>query len=131
MEIVVSHTQGNVPVTVFQLKGTYRSNEEIKDLAQSEFDNGARYMVVDFSDVDFMGSAGLQGILFMYELLRGDISEEEKKEIDQGISAGTYTSPHLKLLKPNELVKEVLNLTGYDMFLEIYEDLEDVVSSFK
>ena len=130
MEIVVSHSQGNVPVTVFHLKGTFRANEAIKELGQSDFDNGARHMVVDLSDVDFMGSAGVQGILFMYELLRGDISEEEKKEIDQGISAGTYTSPHLKLLKPNELVKEVLKLTGYDMFLEIYEDLEEVVKSF-
>ncbi len=130
MEIIVSHAQGNVPVTVFHLKGSFRANEEIKELAQTEFDNGARYIVVDFSDVDFMGSKGLQGILAIYEMLRGDISEKEKQVIDQGISSGTYTSPHLKLLKPNELVKEVLNLTGYDIFLEVYENLEEVVNSF-
>jgi hypothetical protein len=63
-------------------------------------------------------------------LMRTDATSENNEAVKRGIAVGTYTSPHLKLLKPNPKVLDVLKLTGYDMFLQIHNGYNHAIASF-
>lgn len=130
MEITVSHQQGRVPVTVFHLKGDLMSDEELTALAEDAFQDGARNLLLDLSEVPYMSSQGLRALNRLYTLLRTDAVEESDAAVKAGIAAGTFKSPHLKLLNPSKHVREVLSIAGYDMFLEIHRSLKDAVASF-
>jgi hypothetical protein len=130
MEISVSQQQGRVPVTVLRLKGPVTDNEELEQRAQEAFDGGARNILLDLSEVPYMATAGLRALHAIYMLLRSDAPEESDEATKAGIAAGTFTSPHLKLLNPAAYVLEVLSAAGYDMFLEIHRDAKRAIASF-
>src|SRR5947207_6305299 len=130
MEIAVSHEQGRVPVTVFRIKGAITSNKELEQGAKEAFDAGMRDLLLDLTDVPYIATSGLRALHYIYALLRTDAPAESDEAVQKGIRAGTFTSPHLKLLKPSEHVIEALKVAGYDMFLEIHRDLNRAVASF-
>ncbi|HWQ14007.1 MAG TPA: STAS domain-containing protein [Roseiflexaceae bacterium] len=130
MEITVSHEAGRVPITVLHVKGAVTSNRELEQAAQAAFDGGARNILIDLTEVPYMATAGLRALHFIYTLLRTDAPEESDEAVKRGISAGTFYSPHLKLLRPSAHVSEALKVAGYDMFLEIHRDLKRAVASF-
>jgi len=130
MKISVSQEQGRVPVTVFHIDGNLTSEEELEEMARRAYEGGARNILLDLTDVPFMASSGLRALHYIYTLLRTDAQEESDGVVRKGIAAGTWTSPHFKLLKPNRNVLEVLRTTGYDMFLEILTDRKRAIASF-
>ena len=130
MKISVSQEQGRVPVTVFHIDGNLTSEEELQEMARQAYEGGARNILMDLTDVPFMASAGLRALHYIYTLVRADTPEESDGVVRKGIAAGTWTSPHFKLLKPNRNVLEVLRTTGYDMFLEILTDRKQAIASF-
>jgi hypothetical protein len=131
MDIVVSHEQGRVPVTVFHIKGSVTGDEQLQNLAQEHHATGTRNVLLDLTEVPYMSSQGLRALHYMYTLLRSGTPEESDEAVSSGIAAGTFTSPHLKLLKPSKHVLEVLKATGYDMFLEIHDDYKQAIASFR
>lgn len=124
MEIAISQEQGRVPVTVFQVKG--RVNLGTAELLQAEarkaIESGARDLLLDLSEVDSLTSAGLRALHHIYNLLHD--------ESPTGQSGGDVKSPHLKLLNPPAGVRSVLKIAGFDMFLEVHDDLKAAVASF-
>ncbi|MEK6221390.1 MAG: STAS domain-containing protein [Chloroflexota bacterium] len=130
MEITTSQADTNNAVTVHHLNGTFRRNEPLEESVQAAYDAGARLMVIDFKGVDYMSSAGLRAIHYSFTLLRSGESKEESDKVRQGIQDGSYTSPQLKLSNVNDRVMEVFSLTGYDMFLDIFDSLEEALASF-
>ena len=130
MDVSVSQAQGKVPVTIFRITGAVTDNQELEALAQTAYDGGARSIVLDLTDVPYMATAGLRALHAIFTLLRMDSPEESDEATKAGIAAGTFMSPHLKLLNPSAHVLEVLKVAGYDMFLEIHRDLNQAVASF-
>jgi hypothetical protein len=130
VEITVSHEAGRVPVTVFHIKGAVTSNQELEQAARQAYEAGARNILLDLAEVPYMATAGLRALHFIYTLLRTDAPEESDEAVKRGISAGTFYSPHLKLLRPSAHVTEALRIAGYDMFLEIHRDVKRAVESF-
>ena len=133
MDVTISHAQGHSPVTVFQIDGDIDSSnhEELERIVFQEIDAGARYILFDLSVVPFMSSAGFRTFMKVFKRLRSlseGISEEESHK---GINTGTYKSPNLKLLKPNKLVAGTMKIAGFDMFLEVHEDMPAAIASFK
>lgn len=128
MEITVLQEQGKVPVTVFKIKGNVTSDVELQEQAQKAHASGTHYILLDLSEVPYMSSAGLRALHSIFSLLRthGASNEETKA----GITSGTYLSPNLKLYKPNDHVREVLKISGYDMFLEIHTNYDKAIASF-
>lgn len=121
LEITVSHEQARVPVTVMHLNG--RANlgtvERLLAKAQQIIASGARYLLLDLSNVPSMTSAGLRVIHQIYRLLH------------ETAPAGSAThSPYLKLLAPTPDVLRVLRIAGYDSLLEIHDNLKDAAASF-
>jgi hypothetical protein len=130
VEILVSHEQGRVPVTVFHIKGDITHAEQLQNLAQDSFEQGIRYLLLDLGEVPFIGSSGLRALHVIYTLLRSDAPDERDEVVRLGLRDGTYKSRHLKLLKPSETVMKALSLAGYDMFLEVHHDLKEAIASF-
>jgi hypothetical protein len=124
--------QGRVPVTVLQVHGDIDSNtyDQLQTQASGMFQSGSRHMLLDLSDVPYISSAGIRALHYIFNLYRSEAQGESEESIRKGLRDGTYKSPNLKLLKPNQGVSKVLGLSGYDMFLEIYQDLNSALNSF-
>ena len=134
MEIKVSKENGRVSVTVVHVDGNIDSSNfgTFEAKVDELIDSGSRYILMDFSHVPYISSAGLRVINKVYNRLRSlhpDI-ELNDDEVKDGIRTGTYKSPHLKLLNLSELAKGSFELSGFDMFLETFTNLKTAVASF-
>jgi anti-anti-sigma factor len=132
MEITASTVQGKVPVSEIFLKGDLdaSSAEAFNDATAKLVEGGAKNILIDMSGVPFMSSAGIRSLHALYISLHPTGSEGEKDAVYKGISAGTYSAPHLKLLNPNKKVTEAIKLSGLDMYLKIYHNEQEAVEAF-
>jgi anti-anti-sigma regulatory factor len=119
-------------VTVFQIKGVLdaTSSEKLEAQAQDAVRDGTQNLLLDLGEMSFLSSAGLRAIHSVFMLLRSDYPGESDEVVRKGIAAGTFKSPHLKLLKPSKDVRRTLELAGFDMFLEIYSNRKKALASF-
>jgi anti-anti-sigma factor len=134
MEIKVSTENGRVPVTVVHVDGNIDSatSDVFKAKTDDLIKGGARYILVDLSHVPFVSSAGLRTLHGIFNTLRAmnpdaNLSDEDVKK---GISAGTYKSPHLKLLNLSKETKTAFELSGFDMYIETFTDMKTALASF-
>jgi len=134
MEIKVSTENGRVPVTVLHVDGNIdaSTSETFQAKAKELIDSGTRYILVDLAHVPFISSAGLRVLNDVFNELRAlhpdaNLSEED---VRKGISAGTYKSPHLKLLNLSDNARTSFEISGFDMFIETYKDREKAIASF-
>ncbi len=132
MEITVTQEQARVPVTVLHINGSVdaASYEPLQSRAEQAIREGASHLLLDLTQVPYMSSAGLRAINHIYNLLHKESTSAEDEARKQGLRTGKYKSRHLKLLNPNPRVLEVLQTTGFDMFLEIYHDQKEAIGSF-
>lgn len=129
MDITSWRETGAVPVTILQLKGDLASEEPLEGRARAAFAEGARNIVLDLNGVPFISSSGLRAIHSIYMMLRAADPGDEKATT-QGIARGTYKSPHLKLVHPSKNAMKALSTAGYDMFLDIHDNIQSAVRSF-
>ena len=134
MEIKVFTENGKVPVTVMHVDGNIDSAtyEAFKAKADEIIKDGVRYILVDLSHAPFVSSAGLRALHGIFNELRAlnpdaNLSDDEVKK---GIAAGTYKSPHLKLLNLSEETRTAFTLSGFDMFIQTFTDKETAIASF-
>jgi len=132
MEISITREQGRVPVTVLHVKGDVNvaTADQFRAQAQQAYDDGARDILIDLNQVSLVSSAGLRVLQDIFNMLRSESPQESDAAMRKGLADGTFKSPHLKLLSPNKNVRQVLHMAGFDMFLEIHEDLKEAVASF-
>lgn len=130
MEIVVTQDEGQVPVTVFQLKGDLADEEPLRSQATEAYEAGTRNLLLDLSEVPYITSSGLRAIHYVFDLLRSDSPDESDQAVRKGIASGQYKSPHLKLFKPSKNASKALSVSGYDMFLEIHKNYNEAIASF-
>jgi anti-anti-sigma factor len=132
MDIDVTQEQGRVPVTVFHVNGSVdaASYEQLQSRAEQAIQGGTTNLLLDLSRVPYMSSAGLRAINHIYNLFHKETAGAEGEAVSQGLRTGKFKSPHLKLLNPTPRVLEVLQMTGFDMFLEIHHNLKEAVASF-
>ena len=136
MEISVSQSQGNVPVSVVKVAGQLdgQNYQELITKAQDLFKAGTRDFLIDLSDLSYISSAGLVALHSVALLAKG----EELPDTEHGWSAyrsmgrtstaGTQT--HVKLFKPREEVRNVLDMVGFTNVFEIFTDLDEAIKSF-
>ena len=70
MEILISHDQGRVPVTIFRLVGRINLGnvDELVKNARQAFDGGARDLLIDLGEVPTITSAGIRALTEIYKL---------------------------------------------------------------
>lgn len=135
MDIQVTTESGTVPVTIMHVDGNIDAGtyQGFQEKAEELIRGGARHILIDLSDSRFVSSAGLRALHHIFNELRANdnnnpISEED---VRRGISAGTYKSPHLKLVHLSKDTKTAFDLSGFDMFIETYDDKQAAIASFQ
>ena len=132
MEIEVSNQPARVPVTAFHIVGDIDTTtyQQLQTQAEQAHAAGAGNIVLDLERVGYVSSAGIRAINHIYLLLRTQAPAESDEAVRQGISAGTFTSPHLKLAHANPRVNEALRTAGVDMFIQFHPDLAAALASY-
>jgi len=134
MEIKVSTENRRVPVTVMHVDGNIDSStyEQFQSMARKLIDEGARYILVDLSHAPFVSSAGLRALHTLFNELRARNPEANlsNEQVKKGISAGTYKSPHLKLLNLSAETRSAFETSGFDMYIDTFTDRNAAIASF-
>ena len=136
MNIGVSELQGRIPVTVMQLQGDLDASnyKRLIDKAREVYSTGVRALLLDMSEMPFMGSSGLVALHSIAVLLQGgtppdpDTGWGALHAIDRERAAGLQK--YVKLFNPQARVDRVLRMAGFDQFFEIYTDLDVAIASF-
>jgi anti-anti-sigma regulatory factor len=131
MNIVFSQEQGRVPVTVLRPQDRINLGNagHLEQAGREAFARGARNLLIDLSEVPSLTSAGLSALRTLYQLL-ADQAPPVSEEITPTHVSSRARSRHLKLLNPTPEVRRVLNIAGFDAFIDIHDDLQTAVQSF-
>lgn len=131
MQIIVSTAQARVPVTIMQVTGNIDSitHEQFQTQAKELIAAGARYILVDLTHSPFVSSAGLRALHDIFKSLRA-FAADTNPATASGLIAGTYKSPHLKLLNLSPELQTAFNLSGFHLFIETFNDKQIALASF-
>lgn len=118
LKISSDQMQAKVPVTVFHLRGWLdaQSEGQLLEAARTSHDGGARYLLIDMSELDTLTSAGMRALQKCYQIFT-------PKE-DQ------FKVAHLKLCNAPPQIYNVLGITGFLQNIPMYESVEDALQSF-
>jgi anti-anti-sigma factor len=132
MDISVSTEKARVDVTVLHVHGNVDSGtyEAFQKQAEDLIDGGARNLLIDLSHTAFLSSAGMRALNHLFYRLRELEPESTDDEMKQGIRAGTFHSAHLKVAGANKDIRQVLEVTGLDMYIEVFPDVQTALASF-
>jgi len=134
MEITVSTKNGRVPITIMHVDGDIdtATSKLFQTKAEELIKGGARYILVDLARCPYMSSASLRALHMIFKELNAIHPDATlgENEITKGISDGTYKSPYLKLVNISNETKIVFKTSGFDMFLEFYDDMNKAIAAF-
>ena len=118
LKITSEQKQAAVPVTVFYIRGWLdgQSEEQFLEVARSTYENGARYILIDMTELDTITSAGIRAIQKLYQMYT---PKEDRFKV-----------AHLKLCNAPPQIYNVLGITGFLQNIPMYENLEDALASF-
>lgn len=116
LQIEVSQMEGRVPVTVLRVSGQVdaSNNQSLQNKATEVYEGGARNILLDLENVDYMSSAGFRVMHSVYTMLK-----------DSGDDNST-----LKLLKPSDAISRILKTLGFDTEFSSHSDLKEAVDAF-
>jgi anti-anti-sigma factor len=134
MEIKVSTQNGRVPITILHVDGDLDSatTDSFEKKANDVIKGGARYILVDLAHSPYVSSRGLRAIHHIFKELNAihpDATLNEK-DIRKGIFANTYKSPYLKVTNLSNESKAVFKTTGFDLYIESFDDIKKAIASF-
>lgn len=112
--VEISHAQGRVPVTVFQLQDRVNLGNfaELEATAREAYNNGTRDLVVDLSKTESLTSIGVRALVVIHKML----SEDRGK--------------HLKLAGPTREIRDMLEISGVTGYIQIYDTVGEALASF-
>ena len=136
MQIEFSKLEGKAVVTVMRLSGNLDSSNytDVINEAQAAYQEGARNLLIDLSNVPYVSSAGLMSLHAVVLIFGGQFLQT--KAIGRpafrpiNITRDGASRKLVKLLNPLPAVDQVLDVVGLKEFFEIYTDLDLAVSSF-
>jgi anti-anti-sigma factor len=118
LRISSEQLQADVPVTILQLRGWLdaQSEEQLLEAARSSYDGGARYLLIDMSELDTLTSAGMRALQKVYQIFT---PKEDRFQV-----------AHLKLCNAPPQIYNVLGITGFLQNIPMYESREAALKSF-
>jgi len=118
LRISSEQIQANVPVTVFHVRGWLdaQSEDQLLEAARTSYDEGARYLLIDMSELDTLTSAGMRAIQKVYQIFT---PKEDHFKV-----------AHLKLCNAPPQIYNVLGITGFLHNIPMYESMDAALQSF-
>ncbi|MDB4539245.1 STAS domain-containing protein [Saprospiraceae bacterium] len=100
-------------VTIFDLIGNLDTNTApLTELKINEsLDDGCKKMIINLEETRFVSSAGLRVFLITAKKI-------------------TANSGALKLCNPNEVVQEILTISGFDTIIPVKNSIEEGMNDF-
>ena len=128
LSITSSQAEGKSNVTVFHLSGTLDAagEDDLCEQARQAFDSGARFLLLDLQNLNFISSAGLRALHNIFKMC----TPEEEFEAARG-SGEPYKSPYFKLAAASPEVYYVLNMAGFLHNIPFYPTMEDALNSIE
>jgi anti-anti-sigma factor len=117
-KISSEQVQADVPVTVFHVRGWLdaQSEEQLLEAARTTHDNGARYLLIEMSELDTLTSAGMRALQKVYQIFT---PKEDHLKV-----------AHLKLCNAPPQIYNVLGITGFLHNIPMYESIDTALHSF-
>ncbi|MGZ9165646.1 MAG: STAS domain-containing protein [Anaerolineales bacterium] len=118
LKIISEQVQASVPVTVFHVRGWLdsQSEEQLLETARLAYDEGARYLLINMSDLDTLTSAGMRALQKVYQIFT---PKEDHFKV-----------AHLKLCNAPPQIYNVLGITGFLQNIPMYESMDTALDSF-
>lgn len=132
MEIKVVTENARVPVTVMNIHGDIDSitYQAFQAKADELISDGARYILVNMAEAPYISSAGLRSLHNIFNKLRSLHKDVNDDELRKKMSAGNYKSPYIKITNLSSHIKEVFELSGFETYMEVHDDIGQAVASF-
>jgi len=136
MPLTVEQVEGRVRVTVLEVHGDldYSNYLDVISRAREAYDAGARHLLIDLTDVPFMGSSGLVALHSIALLMMGQEAPDPEAGWDSfhalGRSLTSGVQAPVKLLGLQPKVEQMLERTGLKRFFEIHVDRDQAIGSF-
>ncbi|MBI2757336.1 MAG: STAS domain-containing protein [Chloroflexi bacterium] len=118
-KLTTEQAQGKVPVTIIHLGGWLdtKSEGQMVDAVQKAKDNGAKFVLLELSDMDTITSAGIRSMQKAYQILTP--------------RDNAYKIAYLKLCNAPAQIYQVLGITGFLANVPMYESMQDAIDSFQ
>ncbi|MEK6751798.1 MAG: STAS domain-containing protein [Chloroflexota bacterium] len=132
MDITVSSEQGRVPVTILHISGDIDSVTYMafQSAAEELIEKGARHLLVNLKEAPYISSAGLRALHILFNKLRSVHKDINDDELRKRMNAGSYKSPYIKMANLSPQIKDAFELSGFETYIETYDDVEKAVESF-
>jgi len=116
--ITIENAQATVLVTVFHIRGWLdsQSEEQLLGAARTAYEEGARFLLVDMTELDTLTSAGIRAIQKVYQMYTP--------------KADHMKVSHLKLCNAPPQIYNVLGITGFLHNVPMYESVATAVEAF-
>ena len=136
MHMTADQIQSRVPVTLLAIHGDIDASnyEQVIAKARELYAAGTRHLLLDLSDVPFMGSSGVVALHSVALLMRGETPPDREAgwqafhSIDHARAGGVQQQ--VKLLSPQPKVSRTLQMTSMTDFFEIHIDKQAAIASF-
>lgn len=116
-------------VTTLQLEGKLdgQTEKELLDMVHAEFNSGTKSLLLDFSGLVMITSAGLRALHIIYKMYTPD---EEIQAWNVEYKGETFKSPHFKIAQPSSDIHYILSISGFLQSIYIYPSLQEAIDSF-
>jgi anti-anti-sigma regulatory factor len=136
MELGISIRQSDEPIAIMQIKGDINASNflEVVNKAQELYNNPARNLILDLSEVTSVSTTGLVAlhkIALVYSGVPQEMdpeaaTQERRPDFTHHSSARKF----VKLLNPQPDVDKALERAGMKLFFKVFKDLESAIQSF-
>ena len=138
LNVTVDKVEGRVPVTVMRLDGELDASNYGSLITQTQelYAAGTRDLLLDLEKLSFVSSSGLVALHRMALIMRGETLEDAEEgwrafnAISRDLDGVDSPEAHYKLLKPQPMVRKVLDTAGFSDIMPVFEDEETAVASF-
>jgi len=136
MNITAEQSAAQARVTILRLQGDLDGSNYLDLIAAAKIaqQNGAKQLLLDLGGVPYMSSAGLVALHSSVQLLQGEQPPDPTagwsalKSV--AVSATSAAQQLVKLLNPQPRVSRTLEMSGMNVFFEIYTDEAAALTSF-
>ena len=128
MIITVTVQQARQLVAIMRLQGDIDASNfvQVVDKAREIYENPARHLIIDLSEVPSITSTGLAAIHKIALFYSGVAEEKAHPDFTHNSTARKF----VKLLSPQPAVDQALETAGLKLFFKVFDDLESALNSF-
>ena len=136
MDMKSSIVPGKPATIILDLDGELDASNylDVIERVHQLYSDGARQLVIDLSDLSFLSSSGLVALHSAAMIMRGEnppgpeLGWSAFHAIATDVEQGFETC--CKLVNPQGRVRKTLDMTGFNAFLEVFDDTDAAVRSF-